>query len=186
MDETLTAPETAPDPFEQPAEPALQVVPVEFVIDSHRFTADIQHPGTPRRLVDYLNSVDGPRIGIYNGSFGDGHSDTAASRFQLGQIYRDAILIAIPRGNTTFTARSMEVVPKRPIPAMLVLPGYDVAGNIYMVPEIDPANTPLIGNRNFMPLTDALITPAAAPDRAWREPLIVVNIARTLFYAPKP
>jgi hypothetical protein len=167
------------------AEPSLQVVPVEFVIDSHRITAEIQHPGAPRRLVDYLNAVDGPRISLHNGSVGGGRNPDDSHRFQIAQIFRNAVLIAIPRGNTTFTARSLEIVPKRPVPAVLVLPGYDVAGNIYMVPEIDPSSTPLIGGHQFVPVTHARITPAGDPGGAWEEPLVVVNMARTLLYAPQ-
>jgi len=172
--------EVAPEAPEQMSASAEQVVPVEFVIDGFRISAEIRHPGMPRRLVDYLNSVDGARINLHNAGIGE-----SAAEFAAAQIHRDAILIAIPRGNTEFTARTIEVVPKKGVLAVIVLPGYDVRGNVFMLPDVDPANTPLIGNRHFMPMTDATITPAGAPDRAWQEPLVVVNLARTLLYAPK-
>ena len=177
--------EIPPQPQEFPAEPALQVVPVEFVIDSHHINAEIRHPGAPRRLVDYLNAVDGPRISIHACAVGGGDNPTQVGQFGEAQLHRNSILIAIPRGNTVFTARSLEVVQKRPVPAVLVLPGYDVTGNIYMVPDIDPLNTPLIGNHHFVPVTEATITPAGAPDKAWQEPLVVVNMFRALVYVPK-
>lgn len=174
--------ELPPEPHDFSAEPALQVVAVEFIIDSHRISAEIRHPGAPRRLVDYLNSVDGPRIAIHKCAVGGSDDPQAVGKFDDAQIHRNAILIAIPRGNTSFTARSLEVVHKRPVPAVLVLPGYDVAGNIYMVAEIDPTNTPLIGNHNFLPATDVTITPAGARERAWKEDLVVVNMTRCLLY----
>jgi hypothetical protein len=84
-----------------------------------------------------------------------------------------------------FNARTLEVVPKKPVPAVVLLPGYQVSGNVHLLPDVDPANTPLIGNRHFIAMTDVSITPAAAADDGRQEPLVVVNLARTLFFAPK-
>jgi hypothetical protein len=162
------------------AAPALQVVPVELILDSDRIIAEIQHPGAPRRLVDYLNAVDGARIILHNAAVSGGASSSGAA-----QVHRDGILIAIPRGNTVFNARTLEVVPKKPVPAVVLLPGYQVSGNVHLLPDVDPANTPLIGNRHFIAMTDVSITPAAAADDGRQEPLVVVNLARTLFFAPK-
>jgi hypothetical protein len=117
---------------------------------------------------------------------GDGARDSDSARYSDGQIGRDAILIAIPRGNTTFVAGSLEVVPKKAVPATLIVPGYDVTGSIYMLPDVDPAGTPFIGGHHFAPMTDVKVTPAKAPRKAWQEPLLIVNLARTLLYAPKP
>jgi len=172
----------APEPQDFPA---LQVVPVEFIIDSHLISAEIRYPGAPRRLVDYLNAIDGPRITLHACVVGDRDDPEAVGRFGDAQIHRNAIIIAVPRSNQQFTARTLEVVQKRPVPAVLVLPGYDVSGNIYMVPDIDPNNTPLIGNHHFVPVTDATITPAGDPDSSWQEELVVVNMTRALLYVPK-
>ena len=183
MNESAAPPSTEPStepPVDVFAAPALQVVPVELILDSHRISAEIQHPGAPRRLVDYLNAVDGARIILHHAAVNGGASSSVA-----GQVHRDGILIAMPRGNTVFTARTLEVVPKKPVSAVVVLPGYKVSGNVYMLPDIDPANTPLIGNRQFIPMTDVTITPAAAGGDSWQEPLVVVNLARTLFFVPK-
>jgi hypothetical protein len=177
--------EAPPEPQDFPSQPAVQVVPVEFVIDSHRINAEIRHPGAPRRLVDYLNAVDGPRINLYNCAVGQSDDKQSVGQYEDAQLFRNAIIIAIPRGNITFTATSLEVVHKRPVPTVLVVPGYDVKGNLYMVPEIDPRNTPLIGGHQFVPMTDATITPAGNPEGAWQEPLVIVNMARTLVYIPK-
>jgi hypothetical protein len=181
--ETVVPESTAEAALEYAA-PALQVVPVEFIIDSHRINAEIHHPGAPRRLVDYLNSVDGPRINLHNCRIGSA-SGREAGPFGIAQIFRNAILIGIPRGNITFTARSLDLVPKRPVPASLVVPGYEVSGAIYMVPQIDPHDTPLIGGHHFLPMTGATITPADERFAPWEEELLVVNMARTLLYAPK-
>jgi hypothetical protein len=183
VDETAAGPEIAVEAPPQFEAPVSQVVPVEFVIDSHRINAEIHHPGAPRRLVDYLNAVDGPRINIHNCRIGEGDQGTAGV-VSIAQIYRNAILMAIPRGNTTVTVRSLDLVPKRPVPATLVVPGYEISGNIYMVPQIDPQDTPLIGNHHFVPMTDATITPADPRYPAWQESLLILNMARTLLYAP--
>jgi hypothetical protein len=183
--ETVAAPEPAVEAPPEYEAPSLQIVPVEFIIDSHRINAEIQHPGAPRRLVDYLNSVDGPRINLHNCRVGQAADPESAGRYPIAQLFRNAILIAIPRGNTTFTARSLDLVPKRPVPATLVVPGYDVSGNIYMVPQIDPNDTPLIGNHHFVPMTETTVTPADPRYPAWQEPLLIVNMSRTLLYAPK-
>jgi len=184
--EAPPAPEDTTDFAPEPQDfPAQQIVPVEFIIDSHRINAEIRHPGAPRRLVDYLNAIDGARISLHKCVVGNGDDPEAVGRFDDAQIHRNAIIIAIPRGNITFSAGTLEIVSKRPFPAVLVVPGYDVSGNIYMVPEVDPTNTPLIGNHHFIPMTDATITPAGDPGRAWREGLVVVNMTRALLYLPK-
>lgn len=187
--EAPPAPETiievAPEPQDFPAGPEIQVVPFDFIVDSHRVSAEIRHNGSPRRLVDYLNAVDGPRITLHACSVGDANDPASIGHFDDAHVHRNAIIIAIPRGNKAFSARTLEIVHKRPVPAVLVVPGYDVSGNVYMVPEIDPTKIPLIGNHHFLPVTDATITPAGAPEGAWQEDLVIVNMTRCLLYLPR-
>ena len=183
MNESAAPPSTEPStdpPVDVFAASDLQVVPVDLILDGHRITAEIRHPGAPRRLVDYLNAVDGARIILHNAAV-----NGAASSSGVAQVHRDGILIAVPLGNTAFTARTLEVVPKKPVPAVVLLPGYQVSGDVYMLPDVDPANTPLIGNRHFIAMTDVTITPTGANGDVRQEPLVVVNLARTLFFAPK-
>jgi len=79
----------------------------------------------------------------------------------------------------------MEAVHKVPVPACIALPGYDVTGNIYLVPDADPATVPVLGSKHFVPMTDVVITPVHGAQPS-RERLVIVNLARALAYAPNP
>jgi hypothetical protein len=45
---------------------------------------------------------------------------------------------------------------------------------------------PQVGSRQFIPVTDAVIVCAYAPDAVWREPVIAVNMGQAIIYAPNP
>lgn len=80
--------------------------------------------------------------------------------------------------------RAMEAVAKAPFAATIVLPGYDVSGNVYLLPDADPGKAPMLANRHFIPVTDATITTAGSSS-SWSERIMVVNLARSLFYTPR-
>ncbi len=165
--------------------PQQQVLEVEFVLDSHHVTGELRYGGPPRRLVDILNSIDTGYISIYAGAVANAvRKGTAASDFRIAQVKRDAILIAIPRTENTTPGGSMESVRKVPIRSTFALPGYQLSGNMFLVPDADPVITPILASRHFIPLTDAEITPAHKGPQS-RERLVVVNLACTLLYAPK-
>ena len=139
--------------------------------------------GPPRRLVDTLNSIDSGYITVYGGHVDNAIHPDRACRFEVAQIRRDAIMLAIPCDPGTHHGTTMEAVHKAPVPATIVLPGYEVSGNIYLLPEADAAMTPILSSRHFVPLTDAAITPSDT-GMMTEEPLVIVNLARALFYAP--
>ena len=155
---------------------------VEFVMDSHTVFGELRHSGPPRRLVDSLNYIDTGYATVYDGLVDNGNPG-GARHFEVAQVKRDAIIIAIPRVLTTGAGSASEAVRKAPVPATIVLPGYEVSGNIYLLPEADAAMTPILSSRHFVPLTDAVITPSAT-GMMTEEPLVIVNLARALFYAP--
>lgn len=174
------APAPVPDVFG--TAPPEQRVKVEFVTDSYRVFGELRHSGPPRRLVDSLNSIDTGYVTVYDGHVDD-ENPAGSRRFEVAQVKRDAIMIAIPRVLTTGANSASEAVRKAPVPATIVLPGYEVSGDIYLLPGADAAMTPILSSRHFVPLTDAAITPAGTGTMT-KEPLVVVNLARALLYAP--
>ena len=161
-----------------------QVVKVEFVMDSHRVVGELRHTGPPRRIVDMLNSIDSGYISIFDGVVDNAaRPGEGARKFDAAQVRRDAIMLAIPRTEYIASGTSLEAVRKVPIPATFVVPGYEVSGSMYLVAEADPLTTPILASRHFIPLTDAVITPAHEGP-ALREPLVIVNLVCALFYAP--
>lgn len=162
-----------------------QVMKVEFVIDSHRVNGEMRYGGPPRRLVDLLNGLDAGYTTIYNGSMGTvQRSDEQMKHFDLAQVRRDAILYAIPLSDTPRSGYG-EIVPKVPVETSLALPGYQLTGNCYHVPNVDPSTIAMLSGRSFIPMTDVVIKPATRA-KAAREEIIVVNLARVLVYAPRP
>ena len=169
------------DPF---ARNEVHSLKVEFIMDSHRVSGELRYSGPPRRVVDILNAIDTGYIIVY-----DGVVDNAARRghgartFEVAQVRRDAIMLAIPRTDATSGGASFEAVAKIPVPVTFVVPGYEISGNMHLVAEADPVTTPVLASRHFTPVTDAVITPAH-DGSPFQEGIIVVNLACALFYAP--
>ncbi len=159
---------------------------VELVLDSHRVVGEVRHGGAPRRLVDMMNAIDGEYLVVHDGQLDDPfHEGEAPRHFAVIHVHRNAILLAVPRADAIRPASPFEVVAKVPVPATIVLPGLEVAGNIHLAPDADPALAPLLASKHFMPLTDAMVVSVLNPGLTWQEPLVVVNLARALLYAPR-
>ncbi|SRR5712692_4003399 len=164
--------------------PRVLTMPVEAIMDSHRLRGELQMGSMPRRLVDILNSVHGGYLVIHGGQLDDPfkRGDTPRSLETL-QISRDAILFIMPRGGVQ-PSDPFEVVKKVSGGATIVVPGFDISGTIYLMPGADPATIPLIGTRHFVPVTDATVTAGDGRSEVWREPVVLVNLARALVYGP--
>src|SRR5574341_140722 len=88
-----------------------QVARVELVIDSHRITGDLRYGGPPRRLVDILNALDGGYATVFAGSMASSQRpDEDVQEFDIAQVRRDAILFAVPLGDTPAPGSSGEAV----------------------------------------------------------------------------
>ena len=72
-----------------------------------------------------------------------------------------------------------------PVPATVTVPGFEMTGNVFFLPEVDPASAPLIGGHGFIPMTDVSIRAAGRSEAAWTEPVIVVNLLRVRLFAPR-
>lgn len=180
-----TAPEQTANQIDGFGAQHVQVMKAAFVIDSHRVTGELRYGGPPRRLVDILNAIDGGYTTIFDGEMGSSQrSDEEMKQFAMAQIRRDAILYAIPLTDTPRGGYG-EVVPKVPNLTSIAVPGYQIIGNCYHVPNVDPADVATLSGRGFIPMTDVVIKPATK-GKAAREDIIVVNLARVLVYAPSP
>lgn len=157
---------------------------VELLLETHRVIGVIEQSGPPRRLVDVLNTIDGPAAVVRDGLVENlADLDGEAQRFGLLQVSRDAILLAIPFSDGPPLPRSREVVEKRPVVATLVLPGLEITGHIYLPLEADASTLRLLGRDSFLPVTDAEVTQVAFGLRQRRERLAVVNLSRVILYA---
>lgn len=169
------------DPF---APTEVHALKVEFIMDSHRVSGELRYGGPPRRVVDMLNAIDTGYIMIYDGVVENGARPGEGTRkFEVAQVRRDAILLAIPRSNATVRDSSFELVKKVPIPATYVVAGYEISGNMHMVADADPVGTPVLSTRHFTPVTDAVVTPAHDCP-SFKEEVVILNLACALFYAP--
>jgi hypothetical protein len=155
-------------------------------MDGHRLRGELQAGRVPRRLVDILNSVDGAYLVVHGGQLDDPFKPTGGEprRLQTIQLLRDAILFIMPRGGAQPSDR-FEVVKKATTQATIVVPGFEISGTIYLMPGADPETVPLIGTHHFVPMTDATVTSGNGRSEVWREPVVLVNLARALAYGPK-
>jgi hypothetical protein len=159
---------------------------VELVMDSYRITGSLQSLGVPRRLVDVLNSVDGAFVIVNDGKLDDPLRPGDEPReFELVQVHMNTLLFAIPRSASQVHPDPFEIIQKVPVEATVALPGFEIVGSVFLLPQIDPAASQLLGSRHFVPMTDATVTSAMNPACTWHEPVIVVNLARALLFAPR-
>ncbi len=157
---------------------------VEFIMDSHRVCGELRYSGPPRRAVDMLNAIDTGYITVYDGVVDNAARPGEGARsFEVAQVRRNAIMLAIPATDTALPEGAFESVKKLPTPATFVIPGYEISGNIYLVADADPATTPVLSTRHFTPITDAIVTPAL-DGVSFKEEIVIVNLACALFYAP--
>ena len=155
-------------------------------MDTYRVTGSLVYPGGPRRLVDILNSVDVSYVVVRDGEMDDPWStDSRAERFITIQVHLDTILVAIPRGNDVQQRDQMETVPKVPAESVIAVPNYEISGKVHLLPEFSPETAQLLGGRHFLPVTDAEVTAVLNKSVTWREPLVVVNLARAVLFAPR-
>jgi hypothetical protein len=158
---------------------------VELLLETHRITGDLDPAAATRRLVDILNNTDSMTLvlrEIVVESLAE--PDLAPLHFELAHVKYEAILLAVPDPESTPPAGGMEAVQKQPSRATILLPGVEVSGDIYFAPGADPRSAPLLGRRDFVPVTNAQIALVAFGLRRWQEPLVIVNLARALVYAP--
>ncbi len=167
-----------------PAEGPLSIA-VDLILEGHHVKGDLLFRGVPRRLVDILNALDSPFVSVRDAELFRAFSGNAAVQTSdIMHIHAGAILLAVPRSDITPQARILESVARVAAPATVVLPGFEVSGNIHVPPEVNPAAAYILATKQFIPLTSARIIPTqnASPERS--EPIVLVNLARALLFAP--
>ncbi len=187
MQEELPGPAVLVQGTADPSQRQIQRVVAELVLDSHRVVGELHYGGGHRRLVDILNAVDEAFVVLHNGvvdHFRFHRAEEEPRGFQVMHVRLQAILLAIPRAGVPPQGDRFEVVAKVPVPATIVLPGVEVTGKLYLPPDADPAQIRLLGGKQFIPLTDTMVVPVEDRSQARPEPLLVVNLARALVYAP--
>jgi hypothetical protein len=158
---------------------------VELLLETHRVTGIVDQTGAQRRLVDLLNTADGPVLTVRDASVESvADPNEQPRRCPVLQVRRQSILVAVPVRGLTPSGRGLEAVEKRPTAATILLPGIEVTGQIHLPPGADPGSVPLLGRRDFLPVTDAVVTQSAFTIVRWEQPLVVVNLDRAVIYAP--
>jgi hypothetical protein len=185
---TDAASQQAPDFLRRDAgEDAHEPARAELLLETHRVTGSLEHSSSARRLVDILNAIDGPNAVVRHATAESLASPSdAPHHFKLLHVKREAILLAVPQSDSSPPPSDVEAVEKQPAAATLILPGLEITGHVHLPPEADPGAVRLLGRRDFLPVTEAEVTETAFGFHRWRRPLVVVNLARALLYAPAP
>ena len=158
---------------------------VELLLETHRVTGIMDQTGAQRRLVDLLNIASGPVLTVRDASVESLADPTEQPRrCQVLQVRRQSVLVAVPVTVAAPRGGALEAVEKRPTAATILLPGIEVTGQIYLAPGAEPGAVPLLGRRDFLPVTDAVVTQSVQTIVRWEQPLVVVNLERAVLYAP--
>jgi hypothetical protein len=160
---------------------------VEIVLDSFRVKGDLVAPGGPRRLVDILNAHDETFLLVRDAVIDDPITvvDTP-KRSTVVQVLENSILFALPLGDDVLHEDPFETVRKVPTECTIVLPGYEINGRIHMIEEVVPAETPLLGAKHFMAITNAEIVSLFNRTQTWHAEVVVVNLMRAVLFAADP
>ncbi|MDO8617212.1 MAG: hypothetical protein Q7T33_16005 [Dehalococcoidia bacterium] len=158
---------------------------VEMVLGRHRITGEVRLSGAPRRLLDMLNGIEGNFLQVHDGRLEDlMREGEEPHTFGLAQVHLDSILFATPRSEAPERGDSFDVVQKIPIEAVVIVPGFDISGRAFVLADGQRSEGPILGTRRFAPLADATIISADDRSRVWREPILVVNLARAVLCLP--
>ena len=158
---------------------------VELVLDNFRVIGDIKQAGVPRRLVDLMNNSDIEFFVVKRGEIDDPFTELDIPRKLANvEILREAILFAVPRGgDAPEHGDAFETVKKVPVATTIILPGYELRGNVHFIPDVKPEDVPMMQNRHFIPVTDARISASGARKATWEEPVVVVNLMQAEVFA---
>ena len=169
---------------EAPQEPGDAIL-AELILETHRVTGIVDQTGAQRRLVDLLNTADGPVLTVRDATVESlTNPNQQPRRCPVLQIRRQSVLLAVPVKTAAPPGGGLEAVKKQPTAATILLPGIEVTGQIHLPPGADPGSVPLLGRRDFLPVTDAVVIQAAFANVRWEQPLVVVNLDRAVLYAP--
>ena len=158
---------------------------VELVLDTYRVLGQLSYTGGPRRLVDILNNVGEAFVLIRDASVDDPlRSDDEPRHFDVVQVHLNTVLFALPHGAAIQARDPLETVRKTPVESTIALPGFEITGNIHLLPELAPENAQILGARHYIPITDATIVSAVTHQVIWRPEVVVVNLARAVLFAP--
>jgi hypothetical protein len=175
--ETLTMVESARTLFQ-----------AELITEGFRMVGRLDLPPAQPRLVDFLNFRDEPFIVLHNVEARKLEAEPGkVFNWPMVQIRREAILLAVPceqRLPAAEPQRPLEYVAKEPHRVSFLLPDFTVAGDLHLAREADiGAASPMRGS-GFVPLTDAEATYLPDPALVWKEPVIVVNVAKAEVFSP--
>jgi hypothetical protein len=157
---------------------------VEVIVDNYRVAGELAVAGPPRRLVDIFNALD-DIVSVKDATLDYplfAHSEILGS--PIAHIHMNTILFAIPHGEDVRYQDPFDKVTKRAIPCTIVVPGFEITGNIWMVAEIDPTESHILTTLHFVPLTDVRVLSLINPEKVWEADVLVVNLTRAVVYAP--
>jgi hypothetical protein len=135
-------------------------------------------------LVDLLNNPDIEFLTILDAQIDDPTvSGAQPETFVSVELARAAIMFAIPRGgDSPAHGDAFDTVTKAPISSTIVLPGFEVTGNVHFLPDVEPREVPMLIGGHFVPVTEATVRGADGRAASWTEPICVVNLERALLF----
>lgn len=177
--------------LQQPAaveEPSRALLRVELITDGFRMVGSLEIHRAGGRLVDFLNFGGEPVLALHDAQVtGLERESDETSHWPVAQVRMQAIALAISHEDGPPAAepqQPMEYVAKEPRRVSFLLPAFSVVGDLHLAKEVDiNAASPIRGS-DFVPLTDAEATYLPDPTVVWKEPLIIVNLAKVEVCCP--
>ncbi len=129
-----------------------------------------------RRAAEILNLVAAPHLILDQATvtaYGEGQDAFEAD--QLAVSF-DAILLAVVAGTEAAPASAEGmVIPKRAVPAEIIVPPFFVRGTIYITQGSRPIDSLLNASERFLAVTDASISSASSPSLNREAAVVTVN-----------
>jgi hypothetical protein len=156
----------------------------ELVLERQRVVGEIAYQGPNRRVIDLLNGGERAYMSMRNAVVDDlvtGRGEPR--RYKILTVRRQAVLFAVPPWLRPARAAG-EVLQKVPLPATILLPGYEISGKVYLPQGADLEVAPYMEHRPFVAMTDATIVSMSEREEVRVEPVVVANLGCAYFYAP--
>ena len=129
-----------------------------------------------RRAAEILNLVAAPHLILDQATvtaYGEGQDAFEAD--QLAVSF-DAILLVVVAGTEAAPASAEGmVIPKRAVPAEIIVPPFFVRGTIYITQGSRPIDSLLNASERFLAVTDASISSASSPSLNREAAVVTVN-----------
>ena len=149
-------------------------VAVDVYTAAYRISGNLETPFS--RITEILNQLTGAHLEITHATISEYADPSATIAAPSALVLVDEVLVMVA-GQLSGASGEMRV-PKRPVRAQLAIPPFRITGTVHIPMGSRPVDGLLLGNDQFMAITDATITSGSHPELERTVPVLAVRRRR--------